>query len=285
MISNCKRFWKFADWRDPPNNSAADGDGKSLTLVRDVAGQVRVRWGRITRFLGYFAVGIFLATAICGRFASMRVSMASAALPLCLVAAYLVLVVDVQTQRLRSGHWGFRFSKRAIMLWTAITAVFLALTTAAVRDNQRGHAESERLTKELEAVVNGGSVAIGGVWGRNIFCHVTRPTFSDDDLARIIELASHGGTRPCELSNLTLAGTSITSVGVCKLAACEKLLFLELGPIVLSDDAIDSIAKCRRLETLWIDERRLLTAEQMDRLRNALPDVTLNGRIWAKRRG
>jgi hypothetical protein len=50
----------------------------------------------------------------------------------------------------------------------------------------------------------------------------------------------------------------------------------------LSDAVIDALAKCRRLELLVIDERRL-SAKQLTRLREALPEVRLNGRAWTER--
>ena len=50
----------------------------------------------------------------------------------------------------------------------------------------------------------------------------------------------------------------------------------------LSEAAIDALAKCRRLEFLVIDERRL-SAKQLNRLRKALPEVRINGRAWTER--
>ncbi len=275
------RSCRFPDWRDPLDSSPTGDGGKSLTLVRECDGQTRVRWRRITRSLAPLAAGTLLGSAIVSRFASRPLSVLAcgAAIPLCVASAYLVLVIEVQTQRLRSGQWRFRFSMRAVLLWTAIVAVCLALATNAYRDKQRIRAENQQLKQELDAVVNGGNVSMDMPWGGNIVCRVTRSAFSDDDLARIIDLASQGGTRTCELSSLRLAGTNITNAGVCRLSACEQLRFLDLPPIDLSDEAINSLAKCRRLEILMIDERKL-TAKHIDRLRTALPDVRLNGLSW-----
>ncbi|HEV3339821.1 MAG TPA: hypothetical protein VG125_05675, partial [Pirellulales bacterium] len=185
-------------------------------------------------------------------------------------------------QRLRSGQWRFRFGLGALLIATAVAAAFFALTASAFRQTQQSFAESQTLKNELEAVLRTGTVSISMPGGRGITCQVTRPTFSDDDLGRIIRLASSGGTRTCELTTLFLAGTGVTNAGVCRLAACEKLVFVELPPLNLSDEAVDALAKCRRLEFLLIDERRL-SAAQIARLRQLVPRLRLNGRTWAQR--
>ncbi|HQU41681.1 MAG TPA: hypothetical protein PK867_02670 [Pirellulales bacterium] len=228
-----------------------------------------------------FAINLLGAAAV-SQFAEMPINVFGLFAPLCGVAAFLVLAVELERQRIRSGEWRFRFSLGAILWWTAIASAFFALAMSGFRENQRGFAVNQQLRTELEAVVNGGTITISMPWGRNITCEVTRASFSDDDLARIVELASQGGTRPCELSFLFLARTSITDAGVRRLAACEKLVFVELPSMKLSDEAIGSQAKCRRLEFLFLDERRL-SAEQFNRLRTALPDVRLNGKTWAAR--
>lgn len=275
----------FPDWRDPPGNSPDGADCKTLTLVHEVDGQIRVRWRRMRFFWAFFAGGSMFWAAIyfgCVGTRDLSGLAFTAAVPACVVCAYLVLLIEVQTQRLRSGQWRFRFSMRAIVLWTAIVAVFLALATRAFRDRRLARLENQRLESELEAVVNGGNVSIDMPWGYSISCQVTRSTFSDDDLARIIELASQGGTRTCDLSSLWLAGTNVTNAGVSRLSACEQLQFLEVPAIDLNDEAIDSLARLRRLETLMMDERQL-TARQLDRLREALPDVRVNGQTWQQR--
>lgn len=114
--------------------------------------------------------------------------------------------------------------------------------------------------------------------GGDITCQVTRPDFNDADLAQVINLASRRGSGDCELRYLYLSGTSVSDVGGCKLVGCRKLTMLEIPSMPLSDEAIGTIAQCRRLEFLLLDERRL-TAKQLARLRAALPNVKLNGQL------
>lgn len=160
--------------------------------------------------------------------------------------------------------------------------MFFGFVTSAHRENQRAFAVNVELTKELEAVVQGGRISISMPGGRRIACQVTRSSFSDDDLARVIGLASQGGTRICELEMLFMGGTNVTNAGICQLAGCEKLVAVELPSIDLSAAAIDSLSNCHRLELVVIDERRL-NADQLNHLRQALPHIRLNGRTWAQR--
>ena len=167
------------------------------------------------------------------------------------------VVVELQLQVLQYGAWRLRYSLRSVLLLTTVAAAFFALASYNFRKNQREFAYNAELKGDLEAVIQGGTVSISNPGGRGILCQITRPSFSDDDLARVIDLASRGSMQTCELGHLFLGVTSVTNAGICQLAGCQKLIFIELPPIDLSDEAIKALAKCRRLESLVIDERGL----------------------------
>ena len=120
-----------------------------------------------------------------------------------MIAAYIVVIVDLQRQRLLHGNWRFRFSLQTIFLLTASASAFFALLTHAVRENQRLFAENQTIKEQLESLMQGGTAWIGTPGGSGITCQMTRPSFSDDDLASLIGLASRGGQRPvsCRLSS------------------------------------------------------------------------------------
>lgn len=256
----------------------------SLLWVREVAGQARLRWGRIAAFFAAILAGELFGSLVVGRFTGTATNPVVLLAMLCGPAAYLVIVVELQLTRLRSGVWRFHYSLRAILILTAIAASFFGLTSYAYRENQRAFAFNAELKRELEAVIQDGVVSISNPGGRGILCQVARPSFSDDDLAKVIALASRGGTGSCELEHLFLEATSVTSAGICQLAGCEKLVFVALPPIALNTAAIKSLAKCKRLEAVLTDERKL-SAKQLDQLRKALPRILLNGRTWAQRDG
>lgn len=253
-----------------------------LIWVRYESGRVRVRYGRVITFLITIVCAEFVGGAITRHFAEVPIDTTFMLATMCVVAAYLVVVIELQRRRLQYGSWKLHLSLRTLLLLTALAAAFFAVVSRATRENQRLMAVNVELQKQLEAVLQGGTVAIGMPGGARITCQATRASFSDDDLAKVIALASEGGTRPCELSMLFLSGTSVTNAGVRQLAACDKLVLIDLPPLNLDTAALDALVKCRRLEFIIIDERRL-TREQGSRLREALPKVRLNGRTWAER--
>jgi len=79
-----------------------------------------------------------------------------------------------------------------------------------------------------------------------------------------------------------LGKTSITAVGVRRLADCKKLILLEIPSMTLDEAALDAIAGCTRLQFLLLDENRLADS-QLVRLQQALPRVRLNGKTWKRR--
>jgi hypothetical protein len=265
------------------SSAATPPEPPKLLWVYEVAGRPRVRWGRVAAFLATIAAVSLASSTVVDYFTDVPTNVVVLLAPLSVAAAYVVIVAELQLQRMRTGAWRFRYSLRSILILTALAAFFFALASYGIRENQRQFAMNAELTKQLEAVIQGGKVSISNPGGRGIACQVTRASFSDDDLARVIDLASQGSTRTCELQMLFLGGTSVTNAGVCQLAARKKLIVVELPPIDLSPAAIDALAKCR-LETLIIDERQL-SAAQLHRLRKNLPDIRLNGRTWAQRDG
>ena len=266
------------------SSETASTGGKSCRMnwVCDVGGQPRVRWWRIVAVMASIFVCAFIGAAIAGRLTETSTSVVMLLAPLCVAGVYFVIVVELQLQRLRYATWRFRYSLRSILLLTAIAAVFFALASYGFRADQREFAFNAELKKDLEALIQGGTVSISNPGGRGILCQVTRSNFSDDDLARVIDLASSGITHTCELEDLLLGGTSITNAGICQLADCHKLVVVELPPIDLSAAAIDALSKCRRLKVVVIDERRL-QQDQLDDLRASLPHIMLNGKTWAQR--
>ncbi|HVX10112.1 MAG TPA: hypothetical protein VHC22_02815 [Pirellulales bacterium] len=230
-----------------------------------------------------FAAVNSLGAVINSRVSEMPINVFGIFGPLCVFATYLVLVVELQLQRAQHATWHVRYSLRAMLLMTALAAVFFGAATSAMRANQRSFAVNQTVMDELEAVLTGGGTAtISMSGGRCITCQVTRAGFSDDDLGRLIRAASRGESGRCELSTLFLGGTSIAEAGVRQLAVCKKLTFVELPSLELSDEALAGLAECRSLQFLFLDEHRL-KRDQLDQLRRRLPKLRLNGKTWSER--
>lgn len=258
----------------PPDQTA--DKPKELIWVRDLGGRPQIRWRRV--------VVVLLAVLACCSAASLAMSWftglpfrwTSTLMFVCGWTAYLVLAVELQRQRVLAGRWRFRISLGALLVMMGIGCAFFALAGGELRQNERWQAANRKLTADLEAVMRGGRANVGGLDGSYITCQATRPDFDDDDLARLIELASHGESGKCELAYLFLGGTKISPAGVRRLAGCKKLELLDIPSMPLDDAAIDAIAGCKALQFLLLDEGQL-TEPQLARLKQALPKVRLNG--------
>jgi hypothetical protein len=266
----------------PLSDQTADKP-KELIWVRDVDGRPQIRWGRVV-------VTLLVVLACCSAtglamswFTGLPFRWTSTLMFLCGWTAYLVLAAELQRQRVLAGRWRFRISLGALLVMIGIACAFFALAGGELRQNNRWHAANLKLTADLEAVMRGGRATVSGLDGSNITCQATRPDFDDDDLARVIELASHGESGKCELAYLFLGGTKISPAGVRQLSGCKKLELLNIPSMPLDDAAIDAIAGCKRLQFLLLDEGQL-TQPQLARLQQALPKVQLNGKTWATRK-
>lgn len=201
------------------------------------------------------------------------------ATPLFGMLAYLVVVVELQRQRARHGEWRFQLGLASWMVLVTLFCLFAGFIAHNNRQMQEWQATNKVLEQKLKAVIGDGIVAMGNVDGRMITCQVERTTFSDDDLRELIRIASRDRARPCELTGMFLGKTQVTSKGVEELASSGGLTILELPAIPLSMEAIDALAKCKKMNFLFLDEN-LLSSEQIAKLKSALPRLKLNGRAW-----
>ena len=256
---------------------------KELIWVRDVGGRPQIRWPRIVVVLVTVLACCFAMGLAMSWFTGLPFRWRSTLMFLCGWTAYLALAVELQRQRVLAGQWRLRISLGALLVMIGIGCAFFALAGGELRQNNRWQAANRKLTADLEAVMRGGRANVGGLDGSYITCQATRPDFDDDDLARLIELASHGESGKCELAYLFLGGTKISSAGVRQLAGCKKLELLDIPSMPLDDAAIDAVAGCKRLQFLLLDEGQL-TQSQLARLQQALPKVRLNGKTWAARK-
>lgn len=249
-----------------------------LSFVREVNGAPVVRWRSVLSLVLWFAGGMLISALVANGLGYDQEVLVLFGLPLCGLAASVVLRVELERHFVRTGEWRVRFSLRALFTLSAIAAVFFAVLGHSLREQRRSRAADQLLVADLEAVLQGGQAFIYyRRWRDGVGCIVAHASFSDDDLARVIDLSSQGGARPCRLTYLDLAGTSVTSAGVRRLAECQRLAQLSLPPLDLSQDAIDALANCGGLEFLTMGEQNL-TREKIIRMLEAMPNVQINGR-------
>lgn len=253
-------------------------DLKKLTWVRVRDGKPYVAWDRIALVFGMQLAAMALGVFTVSRLTNAPFRLPVAALISCGVAVFLIVVVEWQRQLVISGKPTFRWSLAALFWLTIVAAIFFAVVSYCAAEILRG----QRVTVELRKVVGaGGGVGTAGS-GERITCVVTRSDFGDDDLRNVIGITELDGEQPSELVMLTIENSSVTDAGLRELARCQKLDFLALPSIAMSDETIEAIAQCRQLVILNCDESKL-SPKQMACLRAALPDVKLNGKTWAWR--
>ena len=258
-------------------------ESQNLAWVRNDDGQPRLRWRRVAAFVLAMIVFNVLAMVLTAWYTGMPTRPWAIVVPCSGIVAYLVIAVELQRQRVLLGRWRFRLSLSTCLLLMLIAGIFFGSVGNEIRENQRGEAANRQLRSELEEVIRVGMVSIGCLDGREISCQITRADFSDSDLSRVIELASLRGGGRCEIVFLNLEGTSVTEVGLIQVSACRRMKLLALPSLRLTNEAISALAKCDSLQFLSLDERKS-TPEQFAQLRQALPNVKVNGYAWRDRK-
>lgn len=258
----------------------ASGEPKFAGLwVKEVMGRPYVRWTNV----GLYLLAMFSVQTLVGALISwwqkMPMNLGPIVIPLFGMMGYLVVVVELQRQRVLMGELRLRLGLGAMLICMTLFCMFAAVMAHTIRQTQEWHATNLELKERLEAVMQDGKAYMGTVNGRSITCQVQRASFSDEDLEQLIRIATHGRTRRSELTAAFLGETKVTTVGVEKLAADGRLTLLDLPAIPLSDAAVDALAGCSELQFLFLDEK-MLSPEQLARLRQALPRLKLNGKDW-----
>lgn len=200
----------------------------------------------------------------------------------CGALAYGTVAVELQRQHVIAKEWRFRLGIKCYLILMVIAACFFAIIGNEIRATNLGHAANLVLRTSLEEVIDGGNAYISTVEGTGISCDISRTSFSDQDLEQLVLLASDRTPGTSQITLLNIEKTSVTDAGLRVVRVCPHLTHLNLPGLPLSDETIASIATCRKLQYLTLDESKL-TSEQMDLLKKSLPKLILNGKRWKDR--
>ena len=263
------------------NNSNCDPP-THLTWVINQGGKPCVRWGRVIAFVGtVFGVNA-LAMLLLSLVLGVRFQLPLLFLMSFGAVVFLTIAVELQRQKVLTGEWRFRFSISTGLLLMILAACFFAILGNEIRLNQRGHAANLVLKTKLEELIDGGSAYISTVDGTGVSCDVSRTSFSDDDLQKLVQLASERTPGISQISFLNLEKTSVTDAGLQTVRLCPHLTHLFLPVFQPSNESIASIVACPKLKYLSLDESKL-TSEQIAVLTRTLPNLILNGKRWKDR--
>ena len=175
-----------------------------------------------------------------------------------------------------------RLSISTGLILMIMAACFFAVVGNEIRANQQGHAANLVLKAKLEQLIDGGNAYINAIEGTGVSCDVTRASFDDEDLQKLIQLASERTPGISQVSFLIFEKTSVTDAGLQAVHLCPHLTHLFLPPIPLSNESIAILVACQKLKYLSLDESKL-TTEQVTDLKRNLPNLILNGKRWKDR--
>jgi Leucine-rich repeat (LRR) protein len=250
-----------------------------LLWVVNKDGKPYVRWGRlcicIGAVVGLHAFAMLMVSLLFG----VQFKLSLVFLVSCGTFAYGTIAVELQRQRVIAKELRFRLGIKCYLILMVIAACFFAIIGNEIRATNLGHAANLVLKTRLEEVIDEGNAYISTVEGTGVSCHVSRTSFSDDDLKQLALLASARTPGTSQITLLNIEKTSVTDAGLRVVRLCPHLTHLNLPALPLSDESIASIGSCRKLQYLTLDESKL-TSKQMVLLRSSLPKLILNGKPW-----
>ncbi|MDX1929880.1 MAG: hypothetical protein SFV81_25360 [Pirellulaceae bacterium] len=249
----------------------------SFTWVRMGEHGPAIRWGAVTLLVGSYLFAYLIVQTILYVVLQVPFRMGIVSAVFAVHLGFLVTVVEYQRQNLNASKSIFRFNLAYLFAMTLLAALFFGSITSEVRATQRGLQRNSILKAELDKLIRGGNVYFGEQNGKRISCEITRPDFSDNDLADLIAAATNTDSKVCELTMLVLEKTAVTNEGLHVLSVCSKLEFLSLpASIALTDATLETISTCKELNYLSFDQKKISEA-QFDQLSKRLPDTKING--------
>ena len=252
-----------------------------LAWITDDSGQPRIRWPRIITFVLAVFVSSGVVQSLLTYLLQMPFRFADLLLMSLTMIVSLIIAVEMQRQRVLTGRWRFRLSLGTCLILMMVAAFYFLVLGNDFRANRLGLAANLVMKTKLEELMDGGNAYISTVEGTGVSCDITRVSFSNTELEKLIEISSRRSRNVSQISFLNLEKTSVTDAGVLKLDSCPHLQYLALPSIFLSDETIANIAKCKALAYLSLDEAKL-TEKQLAALRISLPKLKLNGKPWKK---
>ncbi|MFO0940245.1 MAG: hypothetical protein U0930_05705 [Pirellulales bacterium] len=243
-------------------------------FVRDLgSGKTGIVWWR---FLGYVSVlvgGILVAKYGIGLLFDVEIDWL-AVFPQLLGGLLLLLVaIEQQRSKIIYGNWRFRFSLSGMLGITLLAAIFIASVLHMIRASQREFEFSANVQAAIHSIMVGGQT-YSQVRGGRFVVVVTRPSFSGDDLRKVIQAAKPDENSPCRIVSLSFWGTSVSEADLQHLNECKQLevLTTSIGP--LGPQTIEMLKGLRKLKSLIID-RKKFSDQQLDDLQMALKGVKI----------
>ena len=229
-------------------------------MVENVAGQPVIRWrGVLAMTLAIFLIPSCF-TLLLLMFARGHTPPNAFVIAACACMLLIIVVVAVEEERhaILLGSRCFRLSLAGMLIVVTLISIGLG---ALVAERQRSHqrslqhaADCRALESSIRELTGAGTVS---VQGNGITCQVTRSSFSDADLQKLVELAHLRGRNECLLSHLSLSGTAITDVSLASLGNLQSLTHLDVSGTAITDAGLWHVSDCLWLGTLKLDNTQV----------------------------
>ncbi len=245
-------------------------------LARMSDGRVAIRWSRCVVFLAVYIVIFALTATLSHSFLGIRLGvtrLASSALVTLLPLALLLYVA----KRRAEGKSARQFSLLAMLAAITVACVLFALLVSERRAELEAYARRERLQEAIMSIVGQGQVNVSST----TLIQVKRPSFGDDDLAKVMRLKDQLDESDAPLTFLDLSDTSVTDRGVAALANVESLEYCFLDRTGVSDEAIEALKALPNLKVLstWSTG---VTSERLLNLSKKRPELDIEPKTYRR---
>lgn len=250
---------------------------KEFGFVRDLGdGKAAVRWSRIVLFVGILTLGSGVALLGISYIFDVESQWKMVLPQIAAAMICLVIAVEIQKQRIVVGRWSWRFSLAGMLWITLFVAVLLALAINIAQSTQREFAFGKKVVESIKAITQSGETYSQSRGGRFVVV-VTRSDFSDEDLAKVIRVATSEGDSNCQIISMVIWGTSVTEQGLAQLESCPQLEVLSTSAGPFSESTRSRLAGLRRLRDITLDKTKF-TVDDLEQLRSSIPHARVNGR-------
>ena len=153
-----------------------------LTWITDDGGQPRIRWPRIITFVLAVVGSSGVVQLLLNYLLQMPFRFAEFFLMPLAMITYLILAVEMQRQRVLTGHWRFRLSLGTCLILMMVAAFYFLALGNDFRANRLGLEANLVMKTKLEELMDGGNAYISTVEGTGVSCDITRVSFSNTEL-------------------------------------------------------------------------------------------------------
>jgi len=236
---------------------------------QDESGKTTIRWSFFVALLAVQFFSYYIVAILIHYFAGRHLRIER------FLMGFLPMTIPVlillYLYRLRAhGKSANRFSLATLLGAFTIVCIVLGIVSWQRQTDLAVHAKRQRLETTMMSIIGQGTVRVSS----STLIQVKRPTFSDDDLARIVQLQPQLEAIDAPITMIDLSGTKISDHGVGQLRAIDSLEYCFLGQTGVTDASLEALGALPKLKILGLDSTRV-TGEGKLTLSKLLPKLVI----------